>query len=94
MLVTHLLFQRPNARRMSHQFENGWGVSVIDHGYGSDEGLLELAVTKDGDLHYDNPVAMGDVCGWLTVEDVERLSAIVKSWAPDQTFPEWEDEEE
>ena len=79
---------------MSQQFENGWGVSVIDHGYGSDEGLLELAVEKDGILHYANPVAMGDVCGWLTVEDVERLSAIVESWAPDQTFPEWEDEEE
>jgi len=79
---------------MSQQVEKGWGVSVIDHGYGCDEGLLELAVLKDGDLHYDNPVAMGDVCGWLTVEDVERLTAIVMSWAPDQVFPEWEEEEE
>ena len=53
-------------------FENGWGASVVkhDYSYGGKEGLYELAVIKDGDLHYDNPVANGDVLGYLEEDDV------------------------
>lgn len=53
-------------------FENGWGASVVkhDYSYGGKEGLYELAVIKDGDLHYDNPVANGDVLGYLDEDDV------------------------
>ena len=53
-------------------FENGWGASVVkhDYSYGGKEGLYELAVIKDGGLHYDNPVANGDVLGYLEEDDV------------------------
>ena len=72
---------------MSEEFENGWGVHILSHGfYVDDEGLLEVVVLKDGDRHYNNPVAMSRV--WLTNADIARLSAIVESWAPDQTFPD------
>jgi hypothetical protein len=56
------------------EFDNGWGVSVVQstYSYGGSEGLYELAVTKGGSLHYDNPVAYGDVVGYLTEEDVTK----------------------
>lgn len=59
-----------------HQFENGYSVSVIQatFSYGGDQGLYELAVLKNGCLHYNNPVANGDVRGGLTSEEVEELA--------------------
>ena len=35
--------------------------------------MWELAVLKDGEIHYDNPVAGGDVVGYLTDKEVNRL---------------------
>lgn len=57
------------------QFENRWGASVVSHSfsYGGREGLYELAVLYEDDIHYDNPVAHGDVRGHLTEEDVSEL---------------------
>ena len=78
--------------RMQTHFDNGWGVSVIDFGRGSADGLSELAVLKDGELHYENPVANGDTRGWLTDEEVRKLISEVASWSEDQTFPDWEEE--
>ncbi len=56
-------------------FDNGYGASVVSHtfSYGGKNGLYELAVTKDGDLHYNNPVSGGDVRGYLTEEEVSEL---------------------
>jgi hypothetical protein len=56
-------------------FENGFGASVVSHtfSYGGREGLYELAVLFEDDLHYDNPVAQGDVRGHLTEEEVTEL---------------------
>jgi hypothetical protein len=56
-------------------FENGFGASVVKHdfSYGGKRGLYELAVLFDNELHYDNPVAMGDVRGYLTEEVVTEL---------------------
>jgi hypothetical protein len=57
-------------------FENGFGASVICHkySYGGKDGLYELAVLDTGGyLHYDNSVANGDVCGYLTEDDVTKL---------------------
>tara|TARA_Y100000034_G_C6847563_1_gene384093 strand:+ start:825 stop:1064 length:240 start_codon:yes stop_codon:yes gene_type:complete len=76
-----------------YNFENGWGVSIIDWGYGGDEGLSELAVLRNGEMHYANPVSCGDVRGWLTDDEVTTLMEQVRSWKPDQTFPKWEEEE-
>jgi len=57
-------------------FENGFGVSVIRHkySYGGKDGLYELAVLDaDGEIHYDNSVAEGDVHGYLNEEGVTEL---------------------
>jgi hypothetical protein len=56
-------------------FDNGYGASVVSHtfSYGGKSGLYELAVLKDGDIHYDNPVAGGDVRGYLTEQAVTEL---------------------
>lgn len=57
-------------------FDNGYGASVVSHtfSYGGKSGLYELAVLdSDGEIHYDNPVAGGDVKGYLTEEEVTEL---------------------
>lgn len=56
-------------------FENGYGASVVSHtfSYGGKQGLYELAVLFNDELHYDNPVAGGDVRGYLTEEAVNEL---------------------
>ena len=57
---------------------NGFGASVIDYGYGSEEGKFELAVIRfigeDGTykIAYDTPIT-NDVLGWLTKNDVTEL---------------------
>lgn len=68
-----------------HRFANGYGASVITDGYGSDDGLLELAVIKwDGDnysLTYETPIT-DDVCGYLAGEEVEALLARIEALNP------------
>jgi hypothetical protein len=62
-------------------FDNGYGASIVSHtfSYGGKSGLYELAVLKDDELHYDNPIANGDVRGFLTEDTVtELLSQIEK----------------
>ena len=56
-------------------FDNGYGASVIKNAFshGGYAGFYELAVVKDGQLHYDNPVANGDVVGWLEDQEVSEL---------------------
>ena len=56
-------------------FSNGYGASVVKFWgtYGYEEDLWELAVLKDGRLHYDNPVADGDVVGHLADKEVNNL---------------------
>ena len=57
------------------EFANGFGASVIKnaYSYGGRDDLWELAVLKNGQLHYDNEVAQGDVRGFLTDEEVNEL---------------------
>jgi len=64
-----------SGKRSRINFDNGYGASVVSHtfSYGGKDGLYELAVLKNGDLHYDNPVAEGDVRGYLTEEEVSNL---------------------
>jgi hypothetical protein len=70
------------ARRGTHwtfEFPNGYGGSVIDDGYGNEEGLYELAVLHNGHLTYDTPIT-DDVLGWLTAgevaETLDRIAAL------------------
>ena len=41
-------------------FENEFGASVVSHtmSYGGKDGLYELAVLFQDEIHYDNPVAI------------------------------------
>lgn len=57
------------------EFKNGFGASVVKNNwsYGQEQDLWELAVLKNGGLHYDNPVAKGDVRGYLTDKEVNNL---------------------
>ena len=63
-------------------FDNGFGVSVVRHefSYGSKHGLYELAVLKDGEIHYDNKVANGDVVGYLREEDVTDAMLVIQKF--------------
>lgn len=63
-------------------FDNGFGVSVVQspYTYGGDKGLYELAVFKDGEIHYDNAVANGDVVGYLRPEDVSDAMAVIQKF--------------
>lgn len=63
-------------------FDNSYGVSVVctPYTYGGDKGLYELAVFKDGQIHYDNPVAGGDVVGYLRPEDVTDAMLLIQKF--------------
>lgn len=56
-------------------FDNGYGASVIKNAFshGGYAGFYELGVTKGNQLHYDNPVANGDIIGWLEEGEVSEL---------------------
>jgi hypothetical protein len=74
-----------------HILPNGYTVSVIDDGYGSDHGLLELAVwvTETGEwatkrLWSGEVFVEGtpdDVIGWLSSRQVEEYIEEISSWA-------------
>lgn len=54
-------------------FENGWGASIIDHGYGNDAGLVEVGVLDpEGRLAYAAIPQTDDdaVVGWLGGDDL------------------------
>ena len=63
-------------------FDNGYGVSVVrtEFSYGGKTGLYELAVLKDGEIHYDNPIANGDVVGYLREEDVSDAMLVIQNF--------------
>lgn len=63
-------------------FDNGYGVSVVmtPYTYGGDRGLYELAVFKDGEIHYDNKVANGDVVGYLRPEDITDAMNLIQKF--------------
>lgn len=63
-------------------YPNGYGVSVISNGLGSDKGLLEIAVLHinehdDYDICYATPITR-DVIGNLTLEDVGQITRLIK----------------
>jgi hypothetical protein len=65
------------------EFENGYGASVVKtpYTYGGDRGLYELAVLdSNGEIHYDNPVAKGDVVGYLREEDVTDAMLLIQKF--------------
>jgi len=74
---------RMGGTHRTYEFGNGWGASVVCSGssYGGTEGLWELAVLgPNGSLHYDNPVAEGDVRGHLEESKVDELLSEIESY--------------
>lgn len=61
---------------MRESFANGYGVSVIDDGYGGSEGYKELAVLHDDELCYRSGIT-SDVLGWLADWEVAEYTAEV-----------------
>jgi hypothetical protein len=73
-----------------YMFDNGYGLSVISHGYGSEQGLKEAALLNaNGNLIYADSTKDGrelpfsDVVGWLTEAQVNELIELVKGLEPD-----------
>lgn len=65
------------------RFANRWGASVIrgPFTYGGPKGLWELAVLSPrGGLHYDNPVADGDVVGYCSRQNILEHLQTIASW--------------
>ena len=65
--------------RLRFEFPNGYGASLIDYGYGAQEGLFEIAVLdSEGSLDYTTPIT-DDVCGRLDAQQVrDTLQAIMQ----------------
>ncbi len=70
------------------ELPNGYTVSVIDHGYGSDSGLFEIAAweTESGNWTLDRAPFTGDVIGWLSRDEVARLVEEISEWPDAQTL--------
>jgi hypothetical protein len=66
-----------------YMFENGYGASIITTGYGSDNGLKEIAVldSKSGRLVYDTPIT-SSVIGWLTDDEVIKILNKIRKLPP------------
>jgi len=63
-----------------YEFNNGYGASVVSgqHTYGGNEGLLELAVLKQGRLCYSTEIT-NDVIGHLEAEEAMKILERIKS---------------
>ena len=59
-------------------FDNGYGASVIDDGYGREKGLYELAVLDDCGVNCYTEIT-SDVAGYLSPEDVTNLLERIES---------------
>ena len=64
-------------------FDNGYGASVIDYGYGSSQGLKELAVlhSNNNELCYATPIT-DDVIGYLTDDDLADVLTRIEALKP------------
>lgn len=71
----------PKGTQVKILFANGWGASIIKHkySYGYEEGLWELAVIKNNQINYTNPLA-DDVLGNLSDTEVNEHLETIASW--------------
>jgi hypothetical protein len=63
-------------------FDNGYGASIIDDGYGKEQRLAEIAVTHGTEICYATPIT-NDVLGWLTGDKVRATLDAIASLTPD-----------
>jgi len=64
----------------SHVFNNGWEYSVVPWGMGAEDGLLEIAIKKDGEWCGVDETPIGDCMGYLTLLDVAMIISSMSSW--------------
>jgi len=64
--------RQPYPEQRIYEFRNGYGASVINHGYGAEAGLFELAVLDSTGTIVITPIA-DDVIGWLSEAKVQAL---------------------
>jgi hypothetical protein len=67
-----------SGKALNVQFANGYGLSVIWTGYGSNAGLMEVGVTCNGSLCYDTPIT-DDVIGWVDRAEIRDLVSRVRA---------------
>ena len=64
-------------------FGNGFGASVLRGGmFYTTGGTYEIGVLHNGKLHYENPVANGDVLAYLSEQEVNTALAAIEALAP------------
>jgi len=78
LLPSESYYWRGGGRALQVRFTNGYGLSVIWHGYGSNVGLMEVAVTRDGSLCYDTHITH-DVIGWVDRAEIRDLVSRVRA---------------
>ena len=65
------------------KFDNGYGASVINDGYGAEGGRYEVAVLDaEGHLTYETSIT-NDVLGWLTEEQVTETLDQIAALTPE-----------
>ena len=71
----------PTGTQVKLMFNNGWGASIVKHrySYGYEYGLWELAVIKNNELNYDNPLT-NDVLGNLSDAELNDYLETIASW--------------
>lgn len=89
--------QRKGGSYASHTFPNGFGIKVLrytvtlmngvtDSGSrGSLEGLYEAAVTRNGKITFNTPVA-DDILGYMSENQIEDLMHVLSKFQPDEDF--------
>ena len=68
-------------------FENGWGASLVDHGYGKEAGLMEIGVLgPSGSLAYGAIAQTGSdaVTGHLDQKGIFEVLAAIRDVPADQ----------
>tara|TARA_R100000656_G_scaffold78197_2_gene57564 strand:+ start:762 stop:1136 length:375 start_codon:yes stop_codon:yes gene_type:complete len=70
----------------SHVFDSGWEYSVVPWGMGAEDGLLEIAIKKDGEWCDVNETPIGGEMGYLTILDVAMIVSSMSTWESDEDF--------
>lgn len=68
----------------THQFSNGYGVSVVDGKYAyCDNGTYEVAILKNDEICFNTPLT-NDVLAYQTPEQIDEILKEVESYEKDQ----------